>query len=307
MTRAIARTVRSYFAPVNRETEAPTVFDPGCNFDQDAPLPPWIPAGEIRNLRRTAGTKFASLTAGPKGAAAGQFRSGLEARVAFEFCEWGKLQMAIAAGSQHMNVLAEDANATACASGGTAASPVALLSGSSATELVLGPGAVDAVNVGDWVAVDVDYMQQVGYVGSGISAAFVKDPADVKRDRDYVRRVTFNAGRVQEKTTTKLILESALPGGAPAEGASLQRASAFVDREGGSFFQEWSALFVVEPESGGRVCFYYPRLQAAAPAAESMGKLDAFNVHELHAEMIALPVKDGNDGETVVCFRSWRP
>ena len=35
---------------------------------------------------------------------------------------------------------------------------------------------------------------------------------------------------------------------------------AFVDREGGKFFQEWSALFVAEDESGGRVCFHYPRL-----------------------------------------------
>src|SRR5258708_38095138 len=50
--------------------------------------------------------------------------------------------------------------------------------------------------------------------------------------------------------------------GAPAAGASAQVVVAFVDREGGSFFQEWSALFVAEEESGGRVCFYYPRLSA---------------------------------------------
>jgi len=44
---------------------------------------------------------------------------------------------------------------------------------------------------------------------------------------------------------------------------------AFVDREGGSFFQEWSALFVVEAESGGRVCFYYPRLSPNPGAGAS--------------------------------------
>jgi hypothetical protein len=303
----IARKVQAYFAPVNRETGAPTVFDPACELDLNVLPAPWLGAGEVRNFRRTAGTKLTPVTAGAKGATTGQFRSGMEARVAFEFCEWGKLQMAIAGGSQHMNVLAEDAQATASPSGGAAASPVAVLSGSSAQELVLGPGAVDAVNADDWVAVDVDYMGQTGYVGSGIFAAFVKDPADVKRDRDFVRRVTFNVGRVREKTPTSLLLESALPGGAPVEGASLQRMTAFVDREGSSFLQEWSALFVVEAESGGQVCFYYPRLQAAVSAAESVGRMDSFEVHELHAEMIALPVKDENDGETVVCFRSWRP
>ena len=79
-------------------------------------------------------------------------------------------------------------------------------------------------------------------------------------DANYVRRVTFNVGRVVEVTATSVILAQPLLAGAPAAGASAQVVAAFVDREGGSFFQEWSALFVAEPESGGRVCFYYPRL-----------------------------------------------
>src|SRR5208282_5622861 len=105
-----------------------------------------------------------------------------------------------------------------------------------------------------------DYQQQVGYVGSGISAAYVSNAALVNRDPNYVRRVTFNVGRVVEVTATSVILAQPLLGGAPATGASAQIIAAFVDREGGSFFQEWSALFVAEAESGGRVCFYYPRL-----------------------------------------------
>ncbi len=119
-------------------------------------------------------------------------------------------------------------------------------------------------SAGSLVAVDVDYQQQIGYVGSGIAAAYVSSAAAVNQDPNYVRRVTFNVGRVAEVTTTSLVLSQPLLGGAPAPGASAQVVVAFVDREGGSFFQEWSALFVAEEESGGRVCFYYPRLSAGS-------------------------------------------
>lgn len=300
-----ARKVLAFFAPVDRETNMPTIFDPAKAFAVEAPPYPWIAAGEVREFKRASATKFGLMAAGAKGSAAGQFRESMQARVAFDFCAWGKLQMALAGGSQHMNVLEEDASSTEAASGGTAMSPVAVLSGSSATELVLGLGSVDAFNAGDMVAVDVDYMQQTGYVGSPIACAFVKDPADVKRDRDYLRRVTFNVAKVKEKTATSLLLDQPLMGGAPAPGALVQKVSAFVDREGGTFFQEWSGLFVIDGEDRGRVCFYYPRLQTAAPASEKEFALDSFAMHTLHAEFTALPVKDEIDAESVVCFRSY--
>jgi hypothetical protein len=119
--------------------------------------------------------------------------------------------------------------------------------------------------------------------------------------------VTFNVAKVEEKTATSLLLDVALIGGAPAEEASVQKVSGFLDREGGTFFQEWSAVFVIEGEEGDRVCFYYPRLQAAAPASEAAHALDSFALHTLHAEFTALPVRDDNDSESVVCFRSWIP
>ena len=97
-------------------------------------------------------------------------------------------------------------------------------------------------------------------MGTGISAAYVSDPANVNRDPNYIRRVTFNVGRVAQITATALLLAQPLPGGAPTAGAGVQQVVAFVDREGGSFFQEWSALFVAEEESGGRVCLHYPHL-----------------------------------------------
>jgi hypothetical protein len=158
----------------------------------------------------------------------------------------------------------------------------------------------------------------------------------VNQDLNYVRRVTFNVGRVAEVTSTSVLLAQPLLGGAPASGASVQAVIAFVDREGGAFFQEWSALFVAEQESGGRVCFYYPRL---SPNPGAASKTSAFgsgsnktltnnseaassgaflreewvtlakplSAVSLRAAFLALPYVDPNDGQTVLCYRSYFP
>jgi hypothetical protein len=167
-----------------------------------------------------------------------QFRGMLDARVEFDFREWGKLQMALAGGSEHMNVLAPDPSATPFPSGGAPVPAVAAMAGSTAGEVIVGAGVVGSFAPGDIVAVDADYQQQTGYVGSGISAAFVNAPADVNRDPDYIRRVTFNVGRVAQLTATSLLLAQPLLAGAPQPAWGVQKVVAFVDREGGSFFQE---------------------------------------------------------------------
>jgi hypothetical protein len=325
----VTRQIRAYFAPMNRAAGTPAIFDPGKYgaFLLDAPPPPWLDLGWIDNFQRFCGTPTEPLRAGLRGAPVTQFRASLDARLEFDFREWGKLQMALACGSEHMNVLASDPNANAQPSGGTALPAVAVLPGSTASEIVLGVGAVNAFSVGDIVAVDSDYQQQAGYVGTGIAAAYVTDPAAVNRDANYVRRVTFNVGRVAQETVTSLLLAQPLLGGTPPTGASVQKVTAFVDREGGSFFQEWSALFVAEEESGGRVCYHYPRLSptTAIPtsmlmsAASNSSTVKVFQREEavevtkpiaslaLRAAFLAMPHVDENDGQTVVCYRSYFP
>ena len=250
-----------------------------------------------------------------------------------------------------MNVLATSSGAVPAPSGGTPIPAVAVLPGSAANQLVLGAGGITGFPVGSLLAVDLDYQQQLGFVGSGISAAYVSNAAAVNNDANYVRRVTFNVGRVVEVTATSVILAQPLLAGVPAAGSSVQLVSAFVDREGGSFFQEWSALFVAEPESGGRICFYYPRLSptpglgthgvnvksgsgrnppksgGAAKASATVNSLGSGTgtssqkfVREdyaliespltsvgLHASFIALPYTDTNDGQAVLCYRSYFP
>lgn len=301
----ISKRVRAYCAPVNRATETPTWFDPSVAFNFQAPPAPWIALGDVVNLKRTGATRVTPMLAGPKGAVTAQFRAALEAKVGFDLLLWGKLQMALAGGSQHLNVLATN-GAGSTGMGNPAVPPVAVLAGSTASELVLGAGAVNAFNAGDTVACDVDYQQQTGYIGSP-AAAYVTDPALVNRDRDYLRRVTFNVSRVGSVTATSLELAQPLIGGAPATGASVQKVLAFADRESGSFFQEWALLLALEPESGGQVCFYYPRVQACTAESETAIKCDTYAASALHADLIALPVTDPVDSEQVVCYRAYWP
>ncbi|MGC2198133.1 MAG: hypothetical protein WA628_25910 [Terriglobales bacterium] len=314
----VSRRVRAYFAPFDHSRNRPAVFDPGKHgaFLLDAPPVPWLELGEIERFQRTSGTEVHALLAGSSRAPGGQFRRALNARVEFDFREWGKLQMALAGGSEHMNVLAPDPDAGARPSGGIPAAAVGVLDGSTESEIVLGAGTVDAFAVGDMLAIDLDYAQQTGWVGTGIAAAYVKDAADVQRDKDYVRRVTFNIGRIAVKTATAVWLAQPLPGGVPPAGAGAQRIVAFVDREGGSFFQDWSALFVQEEESGGRVCFYYPRLSPSRPAGNAGTQFQAetplviqapLEFIALHASFLAMPYRDENDSEIVVCYRSYFP
>lgn len=318
----LGQRVRAYFAPVNRAAEIPTLFDPAKSgaFALDAPPAPWIDLGWIDNFQRVSLTPSEPLRAGIRGAAAAQFRGVLDARIEFDFREWGKLQMALAGGSEHMNVLASDPNAAAQPSGGAPLSAVAVLPGSSAGEVIVGAGPVASFSVGNVIAVDADYQQQTGYVGSGISAAYVNNPADVNQDGNYIRRVTFNLGRVAQLTATSLLLAQPLLGGAPPSGAGVQKVMAFVDREGGAFFQEWSGLFIAGDASGGRICFHYPRLSPATTVHPTASTVPLPFIREqtievakptaamtLHAAFMALPHTDENDGQVAVCYRSYFP
>jgi hypothetical protein len=169
-------------------------------------------------------------------------------------------------------------------------------------------GSTEGFTPGCIVAVDADYAGQTGFVGSGVSAAYVQSAAAVGSDPDYIRRVTFNVARVSAVTATELQLAQPLMAGVPVSTMRVQPVLGFVDREGGSFFQEWSALFVMPGEQGERILFHYPRLQAIAGAAEAATTLNApIERIALSTAFRALPVTDANDGEQAVCFRSFLP
>jgi hypothetical protein len=307
----VSRRVRGYFAPVNRVAQTPVLFDPSeqGRFSLDAPPAPWISLGWIQEFTRKPGSKTATVLTGIPSATLEQVRETLEAQVSFEFLSWTKLTMALATGSQHMNLLAPASGAVMAADGAQAASAVTTQSGSTATFIALAATDATRFQPGSIIALDADYTGQTGFVGAPISGAYVRQELT---DVDYIRRVTFNVALVSQVNSTGLTLAGPLPGGTPATGSKLQAVTGFVDREGGSFYQEWSALFVMEGSQGERIFFHYPRLQTIASAQETALSLDEKNKNGLarvllRGQFLALPVTDPLDGERVVCYRSFLP
>lgn len=300
---------RAYFAPVDRVNRVAAAFDPSVSgqFALDMPPAPWIDLGWIEDFARKSLGKISPLATGSPAVAEFQVKESVDATVAFRFKTWSKLSMALSAGSQHMNLLAPGAGAAPNGSGSKAVTATSLAaSGSTATSLAMSSTA--GFSAGCIVAVDADYAGQTGFVGSGVYAAYVQSATAVNSDPDYIRRVTFNVARVSQVTSTGLQLAQPLIAGAPSNTMRVQPVVGFVDREGGTFFQEWSALFVMPGEQGDRILYYYPRLQAITGATEAAAVLDApIERIALSANFRALPVTDANDAQQVVCFRSYLP
>jgi hypothetical protein len=102
----VARRVRGYFAPVNRAAQTPVLFDPSeqGTFSLNAPPSPWISLGWIQQFQRKPASKTVAVLTGIPASALEQVRETLEAQVSVEFLSWTKLTMALATGSQHMNL-----------------------------------------------------------------------------------------------------------------------------------------------------------------------------------------------------------
>lgn len=208
-----------------------------------------------------------------------------------------------------MNLLTPAAGALPAPDGAQGTAAVAVQAGSTSTSIVLGASNVAQFAAGTWIAVDADYTGQAGFVGSPVAGAYVRQALG---DVDYIRRVTFNVGLVTQLSGGALTLAQPLPGGAPAPVVKVQTIAGFVDREGGNFCQEWSALFVMEGSQGERMFFSYPRLQPASGASEEVMPLDGKRKGTLQrvllrGQFMALPVTDALDGERVLCYRSLLP
>ncbi len=303
-----ARAVRAYAAPINRVTGTIAAFDPAQGpFNLDSPPAPWIDLGWVENFRRTAATKYDALRTGPAANITAQCRMQPEARIEFDLLSWGKLQLALSGGTQQLNVLAEQPGLAPEPSGAMPLPASPVQSGSTYTSIVLTSDQLANYAAGEIVAVDVDYNGQTGYLGSGAAGTYLASPLNGQTYIDFIRRITFNVSRVSAITSSALQLAEPLIA-LPTTSMGVQQVIAFVDREGSSFFQEWSGLFIVVPDSGGQACFYYPRLQPAASAAETHQEFAApLFSNQLHVSLQALPTTDTNDNETVLCYRSYLP
>jgi hypothetical protein len=306
----VSTAVHAFVAPVQRESSQPTVFDAtqAATFDLANPPSPWIGLGPVENFQRTAVDESTSVQSGTDATVVAQFRKKLEAHVSFSLRRWGKLQLAMATGGTHWNVLAARTGGQPWPTGGEAIIAAPILSGSTATALQIDPQFATQLAAGDLVAVDLDYLQQTGYVGLGFPAAYVAATGSTPLQTDFIRRVTFNIAKVASVAGGTVTLQNSLPAGDPSNSAGLQKIVGFADREGGAFRQEWSALFFEETVSGGRVSYYYPRLQSLPQAAEKKSAiLGDYQAMLLQAHLLALPATDPQDGVSALWYRTYIP
>lgn len=290
------RRVRGYFAPVDRLSATPTAFDAAtvASFDADTPPAPWTDLGWIDGFTRASETKLQVLESGAPGTVLLQGRQSVGATVSMTFERWSKLTMALTCGAQQTNVLKAGAN------------PVAITAPSSTATFLSTPNGAGTIQAGDMIAVDADYNGQTGYLGAGASAAYLATA--IGSDLHWIRRMTLNVGRVTAVTATGLQLAEPLLAGVPAQGMQAQSVVALQDREGGTFFQEWSGLFVMQGEQGDALFFYYPRLQTMGGPAEKIVSVTApLSDVLLSGRFIALPVVDPMDGSQVCCYRTYLP
>jgi hypothetical protein len=290
------RRVRGYFAPVNRLTATPTVFDATtvASFDPDAPPAPWVDLGWLNGFARTSGTKLQVVESGAPGTVLLQGRQSIGATVSMTFERWSKLTMALTCGAQQTNVLAAGTN------------PVTITAASSTATFLSTPNVAGTIQAGDMIAVDADYNGQTSYLGAGASAAYLATA--IGSDVNWIRRMTLNVGRVTAVTGTGLQLAEPLLAGVPAQGMQAQQIVALQDREGGTFFHEWSGLFCMQGEQGDALFFYYPRLQTSGGPAETVVPLTApLSQLLLNGHFVALPVVDPTDGSQVCCYRTYLP
>jgi hypothetical protein len=306
----VSTAVHAFVAPVQRDSSQPTVFDASqaASFDLTNPPSKWIGLGPVEGFQRTAVDESTSVQSGTDATVVAQFRKKLEAHVSFSFRRWGKLQLAMGTGGTHWNVLAPRNDGEPSPAGGDAITAMPVLNGSTATALQIDSQFAAQLAPGDLVAVDLDYLQQTGYLGLGYPGAYVVSSGTVSLQADFVRRVTFNVGKVAAIAGGTVTLENPLPAGDPPNSARLQKVLGFTDREGGAFRQEWSALFFEETVSGGRVCYYYPRLQSLPQAAEKKHIiLDDYRAMLLEAHLLALPATDPQDGVSALWYRTYIP
>ena len=71
----VTRQMHAYFAPVNRTTETPTIFDPAASgvFALDSPPAPWLDLGWIENFERYYDTPTEVVRSGANALPAGSF------------------------------------------------------------------------------------------------------------------------------------------------------------------------------------------------------------------------------------------
>jgi hypothetical protein len=305
----------------------------------------WFDLGWIKDYAITPQSKVGSIASGYRGATRAKVRGQVGEEFEFKFQEFSRMALKISTGCEAFNFLAAGQASTTSplgtsgtaavslgasgyqATGGTATDP--RVAGLPTVFLPAGSGALFIAF--NQIVVDIDYDKvSVGFVGSNGIPVYVNNaPQDV----DFIRRTSDFTGTVALVVAgpiagvaggqDALVLVQPFTGGGasssvnpgpvvPPAGSKIQKITGWTVREGGTFIQDWSGLFVLDTIDGDQICFYYPHISITqfkninTRAIDNVGTTDETR-YELDATFESLAFDDPLDGETVVCYRAFYP
>lgn len=335
---------RGYFAPFNIALSAaqnstsygPTLLDLTQGpFDSNNPQNyGFVDCGWIKDFKLTPGSKIGQIRSGYRGAVRAQYRGQVEESFDFKFNEYGRLQYQLATGTNVINLLLSPTPSTVgpisatgyaavgitAYSGGVA--PYGNNGGTAATVTLSAAPSGVGISVGSYIVCDQDYTVGtygiVGDAGTPVYQNAVTDINYIRKNSDYVARVTA----IQNDNRTCTLDQPFIGGGsgnpAPVGIGStsnpqykVQAIVGWAAREGGTFIQDWTGLFLLNTVDNAQIAVYYPHISISANkdittafAIENVGTTD-LTAYQLEATFEALAYDDPLDGETVVGYKAY--
>jgi len=336
---------RGFFAPFDYQaaltstTGGPNILDLERQgpFNTNALPAGYSDLGWIKNFKFTNNTKVGQVRSGYRGIVRAQYRGEVGEQCEFQFREFGRQQYKVATGCQMYNLLSSSGTPSTTsplgspgsfaaivmgASGYVASGAVAGQVGKPTLYVPSGSGAAFAVN--NYVVVDIDYVAGTsGVLGEAGAFAYpnaITDTDWIRKTSDYVARVTAIVTGVGSPVQDALILDQVFVGGGspaatngiPPTTSKVQIVSGWSARNGGTFIQEWSGLFISDAQDGAQIALYYPHLSISQfrgmnpYTIENIGTTDTTG-NELDASFECLGFDDPLDGETVCSYMGYFP
>jgi hypothetical protein len=319
---------RAAFAPWDYQAQltSPTSGGPNIlDLEQEGPfdtnsLPTgWADTGWMKEYRITPQTRVGQVRSGYRGAVRAQYRGQVGEQFEFKFREYGRLQYKLSTGVQVYNLLKTNAVSPSATSPlGSAGQPaVSMSSYSAGPPATLTVASASGFAANDYIVCDQDFTAlSSGVLGSNGAFAFpgaVTDTDWIRKTSDFVARIASISGNVL--TLDQPFVGGGSPAatnGTPPAGSKVQKIIGWSAREGGTFIQEWSGLFLADTIDGAQIAIYYPHIsinqfRGHNPwTLENAGTTDLGGM-ELDAMFEALAYDDPLDGETICNYGAFYP
>lgn len=336
---------RGFFAPFNAtlaHSQTSTAVGPYIldlqvqgPFNENAPPAGYTDLGWIDGFKMAPASKIGLVRSGYRGAVRAIYRGEVGETFDFSFKEMSRMALKIASGSEVFNLLSNP-GATAStlgplSSSGAIAVPVGAsgyisnFGGSPVLFLPAGSGSLFVS--GQYIVCDDDYngtaYGNVGAAGIPIFQNAVTDVDFIRKTSDFVARIVTIVPNLIAGQDGLYLNKPFVGGGnslsanfgaavGPDLSAKVQAIKGYLQREGGTFVTEWSALFCCATIDQSQIAIYYPHVTLSAYKGMTTFQIENIGTssetgYMLETTMMAMAFDDPLDGETVVRYAAYYP